>query len=101
MAVTKSTRKCPACGKWSDWNQNPDDLCQHCGAVLDPQGVRARQLQEEEAFRQQKNINIALIEIYPYDSAFTRFWKRIVQGFQLTLMAIISFIIWVVTVLAG
>ena len=101
MAVTKSTRKCPACGLWSDWNQNPDDLCQHCGAVLDPQGVRARQLQEEEAFRQQKNINIALIEIYPYDSAFTRFWKRIVQGFQLTLMAIISFIIWVVTVLAG
>ena len=101
MADTKSTRKCPSCGQWSDWNQNPDDLCQHCGAVLDPQGVRARQLQEEEAFRQQKNINIALIEIYPYDSAFTRFWKRIVQGFQLTLMAIISFIIWVVTVLAG
>ena len=101
MAVTKSTRKCPACGQWSDWTQNPDDLCQHCGAILDPQGVRARQLQEEEAFRQQKNINIALIEIYPYDSAFTRFWKRIVQGFQLTLMAIISFIIWVVTVLAG
>ena len=101
MAVTKSTRKCPNCGLWSDWNQHPDDLCQHCGAVLDPQGVRARQLQEEEAFRQQKNINIALIEIYPYDSAFTRFWKRIVQGFQLTLMAIISFIIWVVTVLAG
>ena len=101
MAVTKSTRKCPTCGQWSDWNQNSDDLCQHCGAVLDPQGVRARQLQEEEAFRQQKNINIALIEIYPYDSAFTRFWKRIVQGFQLTLMAIISFIIWVVTVLAG
>jgi len=99
MAV--STRKCPACGQWSNWSQNPDDKCEHCGSILDPQGLRARQLQEEEALRQKKNLNIALIEIYPYDSSLTRFGKRIVQGFQLTLMGIISFIIWVVTVLAG
>lgn len=99
MAV--STRKCPTCGQWSNWSQNPDDTCEHCGSILDPQGMRARKLQDEEALRQEKNLNIALIEIFPYDPPFTRFWKRIVQGFQLTLMAIISFIIWFVTVLAG
>ena len=83
------------------WSQHPDDLCEHCGSILDPQGVKNRQKQEEEDFRQKQNINIALIEIFPYDSGLTRFWKRIIQGFQLTLMAIISFIIWLVTVLAG
>ena len=101
MAINTSSRKCSNCGQWSLWNQQPEDLCEHCGAILDPQGLKARQKQEEEDFRQKQNLNIALIEIYSYDSAFTRFWKRIVQGFQITLMAIISFIIWLVTVLAG
>ena len=101
MTTNTSSRKCANCGQWSLWNQQPEDLCEHCGAILDPQGLRARKLQEEEDFRQKQNINIALIEIFPYDSAFTRFWKRIVQGLQITLMAIISFIIWLVTVLAG
>src|SRR5436189_6329940 len=101
MEQIKSSRKCPNCGQWSAWNQAPDDKCEHGEGVLDPQGLKNRQEQEEEAFRQKKNLNIALIEIFPYDPPITRFGKRIVQGFQLSLMAIISFIIWVVTVLAG
>ena len=101
MEQTKSSRKCPSCGQWSNWHQSPDDKCEHCGNYLDPQALKARQQREEEEFRQKKNLNIALIEIYPYDSQWTRFGKRIIQGFQLSLMAIISFIIWVVTILAG
>ena len=101
MATNTSSRKCPTCSQWSAWKQNPEDHCEHCGAILDPQGLKARHQQEEEDFRQKQNINIALIEIFPYDSTLTRFWKRIVQGLQISLMAIISFIIWLVTVLAG
>ena len=101
MTTNISSRKCATCGQWSGWKQQPEDRCEHCDAILDPQGLKARHEQEEEAFRQKQNINIALIEIFPYDSTLTRFGKRIVQGFQLTLMAIISFIIWLVTVLAG
>jgi methionyl-tRNA synthetase len=101
MEQMKSSRKCPGCGQWSEWNELPDDKCQHCGNTLDPQGLKARQEQEAEALRQKQHLNLALIEIYPHDSATTRFGKRIVQAAQLTLMAIISFIIWLVTVLAG
>ena len=97
----KSSRKCPACAQWSAWNQAPDDKCEHCGNILDPQGLKAQQEQEAETFRQKQNFNIALIEIYPYDSTLTRFGKRIIQAFQISLMAIISFIIWLVTILAG
>jgi hypothetical protein len=101
MEQIKSSRKCPGCGQWSNWQQSPDDKCEHCGSLLDPQALKARQQREEDEFRQKEQFNIALIEIYPSDSALTRFGKRIIQGFQLSLMAIISFIIWVVTILAG
>jgi hypothetical protein len=101
MKFNKSSRKCPACGQWSGWNQHPDDLCEHCQAILDPQGLKARQERENEEFRQKGILNLTLIEIFSYDSAFTRFYKRIIQGFQLTFFAILSFIIWVVTMLAG
>lgn len=101
MEQSSSSRKCPTCGQWSAWHQHPDDRCEHCGNALDPQALKARQVREEDEFRQKQHFNIALIEIFPYDSGFTRFWKRIVQGFQISLMAIISFIIWVVTILAG
>jgi hypothetical protein len=101
MEQPTSSRKCPSCGQWSGWKQHPDDRCEHCGNVLDPKALKARQVREEEELRQKQHLNIALIEIYPYDSGLTRFGKRMVQGFQISLLAIISFIIWVVTILAG
>src|SRR5688500_17904280 len=101
MEQISGSRKCPSCGHWSPWTQDPHDRCKFCNSVLDPAGLKAQEVQEEENTRQKKQINITLIEIYPEDSAFTRFWKRIVQGFQLTLIAIISFIIWVITMVAG
>lgn len=101
MEQLKSSRKCPGCGQWSGWNQSPDDKCEHCDDVLDPQGLKNRQEQEAEEQRQKKNLNLALIEIYPTDPPLTRFGKRIIQAGQLSLMAIISFIIWLVTVAAG
>jgi hypothetical protein len=101
MQITGSSRKCPSCGQWSGWHQQPDDRCEHCLAILDPQGVKARQEQENEALRQKNMINLNLIEISSYDPPFTRFYKRIIQGFQLTFFAILSFIIWFVTIMAG
>ncbi|RYD69217.1 MAG: hypothetical protein EOP53_27570 [Sphingobacteriales bacterium] len=101
MEQTTGSRKCPACGQWSAWQQHPDDTCKFCNAILDPAGLLAQQQQQTEIERQKKQLNITLIEIYPEDLPFTKFWKRIVQGFQITLIGVVSFIIWVVTVVAG
>ena len=101
MLPSGSARKCPSCGQWSGWRQSPDDRCEHCQEILDPQGLKARQEREIEEFRQKDKINLSLIEIYPSDSGFTRFYKRIIQGFQITFFAILSFIIWFITLLAG
>ncbi|KAA9340080.1 hypothetical protein [Adhaeribacter soli] len=101
MTTLTSSRKCPSCGQWSGWHQRPDDKCEHCQAILDPQGLKAQQESEAEALRQKGKINLSLIEIFPSDPPFTKFYKRIIQGFQLTFFAILSFIIWLVTILAG
>lgn len=60
-----------------------------------------RQLKEEEEQAEKKKFNIALIEIYPEDSKPVVFFKRIVQALQITFMAILSFILWLIALLAG
>ncbi|WP_262888640.1 hypothetical protein [Hymenobacter sp. HDW8] len=42
-----------------------------------------------------------LIEIKPDDNAAVRFFKTIVRGGQFAFAAILSFIIWLVTLAAG
>jgi methionyl-tRNA synthetase len=36
-------KKCPHCGKWTNWNNQPSDLCEHCNTVLDPHSVKLQQ----------------------------------------------------------
>lgn len=97
---TKRTKICPRCGQWSEWTGNPTDLCEHCGSILDERGF-IRQMKEEEEQADKKRFDITLIEIYPEDSRLVVFFKRIGQGFQLTFMAILSFILWLIALLAG
>ncbi|TVT41847.1 hypothetical protein FNT36_10525 [Hymenobacter setariae] len=95
-----STKKCPFCEQWSEWDMQPNDRCSHCGKLLDPQASnRARQ----EAATAHKNAasRIRLIQIHPDDSAIIRFLKWIVRGGQLLFIALLSFFIWVATIAAG
>ncbi|GAA4304949.1 hypothetical protein GCM10023183_18680 [Nibribacter koreensis] len=96
-----ATKKCPHCQQWSAWHHQVTDRCEHCHELLDPKAHQRLLAQDEREEEESKKINIALIEILPTDSAFTRFWKRIVQGFQLMFMAILSFILWLIALLAG
>jgi hypothetical protein len=95
-----STKKCPFCQQWSEWDMQPDDRCAHCGKLLDPQASnRARQ---EEAMAHQKAASkVRLIQINADDSAIIRLLKWIVRGGQLLFIALLSFFIWVATVAAG
>jgi hypothetical protein len=94
-----ASKKCPHCQRWSAWQHTPDDRCEHCGELLDP---RAQQSAiEREELEQQKMPPMFLIEIKPDDSAVVRFFKSIILGGQLAFAAILSFIIWLVTLAAG
>ena len=92
-----STKKCPACQQWSPWQQLASDRCAHCGELLDPRAHA--DVQQQAAMAQQGGIQ--LMEIGPEDGGVVRFFKTIVRGGQLLFIAILGFIVWLVTAIAG
>ena len=98
----KSVKKCKNCGNWSPWQQNINDTCHFCGHLLDEEAFLAEAKAEADAEEDNKNkINIDLIKIYPTDSFPVKMGKRLVQAVQLSFVAVLSFILWVLTLLAG
>jgi hypothetical protein len=96
----QSSKKCPECREWSDWNQQITDTCQHCGALLSGQEflhAAAREAEQQE----NKGFGIGLIPIHPTDAWPVVVLKRLVQAIQISFVAIVSFIIWFLTMLAG
>lgn len=96
-------KKCPSCGKYTEWNNQVEDKCQYCGQVLDPRSLHEK-LEAEEKEKQARlkfEHPVFWVSIKPDDNPFTVFWKTILRGAQLVYMAIISFLLWVAAVVAG
>ena len=100
MTTFQSSKKCPECGEWSDWNQQISDTCQHCGALLSQQEF-LRVAAREAAQQEKKGFEVGLISIHPNDSWPVVALKRLVQAIQISFVAVVSFIIWLLTMLAG
>lgn len=96
-----STRKCPTCGKWSEWNQQPDDTCNHCGQLLDPQGFANHQRAEETKEKNENRFRIDLIEIDPSEPFYLRGPKHLVRAIQISFVAVVSFLIWLIVAIAS
>lgn len=93
-----STKKCPFCQQWSEWAQQPDDRCQHCGHLLDPRASHQAR-QDAAAAHQRAAARVQLIEIRPEDGALLRLLKRVGRGGQLLFMGIVGLVVWLVTAL--
>ncbi|WP_066839685.1 hypothetical protein [Rufibacter ruber] len=96
-----ASKKCPHCGQWSAWNQSPHDRCEHCQGILDPDALARQQAQEERKQEEKERFTVDFIQINPDDPWFTRFFKRIGLGFQLAFVGVVSFLLWLIAVLAG
>jgi hypothetical protein len=99
QAPLTASKKCPHCGFWSRWQQRADDRCERCGLYLD--APRMRSEQQREALANEPLPSFMRIEIKPDDSPTMRFFKRIIQGGQLAFGALVSFVVWFLTLLAG
>jgi hypothetical protein len=96
----KPSKKCPNCGQWSEWNQQASDTCQHCGALLDDENLIRTAAREAEK-SEQKGFDLDIIQIHPNDAWYVVFYKRIIQGLQYSFIAIMTFILWVLALIAG
>ena len=99
QAPLTASKKCPHCGFWSRWQQQADDRCERCGLLLDAQRLRSEKLREEQA--KEPLPTFLQIEMKPDDSPTMRFFKHIIRGGQLAFAALVSFVLWIVTILAG
>ncbi len=102
MAATPlvSTKKCPFCQQWSEWELRPTDRCTHCGHLLDPQAHQRAEADAVAAAQPQKSA-VRLIEIRPEDGPVLTFFKWVGRGGQLLFIALLSFFVWVATAIAA
>ena len=98
--MEKSVKKCPICGQWSRWNQNFEDRCEHCNSLLAPVELKDQEDIQDMAEKNEK-FSIQLVTINPDDNLLVAGVKRVIQAFQLTFVAIISFLVWLATAIAG
>jgi hypothetical protein len=96
-----ASKKCPNCGEWSDWNQNPTDRCEHCGSILDPVAVARQEAREERRQEEADRFTVKFIEINPDDPWYLQIIKRMGLGIQIAFVSIVSFILWLIAILAG
>lgn len=94
----KSERKCPNCSKWSAWSQSVDDQCQHCGALLDPEGKKKHERREEEARYQEERW---IFTIHEGDSPLRAFTKKLGNYSYIIFISIVSFFAWLIAALPG
>ncbi|WBO86386.1 hypothetical protein [Hymenobacter yonginensis] len=94
-----ASKKCPHCGFWSPWQQQATDRCERCGLYLDAPRMRSEQKRQELADKPLPSF--MRLELKPDDGTVLRFFKHIVRGGQLVFGAIVSFLLWLVAMLAG
>ena len=94
-----STKKCPACQQWSEWQLQPTDRCTHCGELLDPQAHQ--QAQQAAASGPEPKSPVRLIQINPEDGVILRALKWLVRGGQLLFIALLGLFVWIATALAA
>ena len=95
-----ATKKCPHCGRWTEWQQQPTDRCQHCGQVLEPRRAAADEHRQQQADAPLSE-GLLLIEINPDDNPIVKFFKYLIRGGQLAFGAFMAFMMWLLAALAG
>jgi methionyl-tRNA synthetase len=91
-------KKCPHCGVWSDYKDDYDASCEHCGQPLFPVELKRKAKKKQDDLRKEKEW---MFYINPDDSAVARFFKKSGNLFYTVFMAIMTFIMWLIAALPG
>lgn len=94
----KVQSKCKECGEWSLSNGNIEDRCLYCGELLNKEQFNNKNKALTEKLIDKQN---SLLIIHEEDGQLVRILKKIGQAIQIVFVAFASFIIWLVSLLAG
>jgi hypothetical protein len=103
LLFLNAIHRCPSCKKFSHSDGSAEAACEHCGAYLDPIEVSSRRKYEEEKRKAELKHEhpVFWVNVKPGDNVLKSSFVRMIQGAQIAYMAIISFILWIVAVIAG
>lgn len=97
-----SEKKCPVCSEWTDGNK-PN--CTHCGALIDPQQIAARNKKERVDHIIRNKIPSPferyLEKLSESENPFAKFSFFILRGLFNIYMAVLSFFLWLIALAAG
>lgn len=91
-------KKCPHCQQWSDWDQDIEDTCEHCGQKLSLMEIQRNQKREEERIANEQKW---MFYIQKSDPPFMVFLKKAGNLFYTVFMAIMTFLLWLIAALPG
>lgn len=95
MAHT-SEKKCPHCGSWTKWQLQANDVCEHCGQLL------SSHIQEkEERAEKIKGAPMGLFPIRATDKPIVKLGKYTINLGHMIFTAFMSFVVWLITFIAG
>jgi hypothetical protein len=97
----KDQKKCHSCGQWSVWTHHNSDLCIHCGQLLDKEALMMETKKNESDAIQVKKIENSFLTIKASDNLPTVFIKRIANIANAIFIAIMAFLVWFTTAIAG
>jgi len=95
-------KRCPHCSKWSSWNGNLDDKCEHCGEYL-KLNERIEIAEKEE---KQKKLQFNFKEKFPFtvkegDNLVVKGVKTVGYWVYFVFMSIMAVLLWIIFWLAS
>lgn len=95
------SKKCPHCGRWSDYQDNIHEECYFCLKPLEPESVQDLKNYEEKGKEYYQKLFEPFFSIKTNDLWFIKGIKHILNLIGLIYVSIVSFIIAVIALLPG
>lgn len=95
------SKKCPHCGRWSEYKEDIHEECYFCLQPLEPEIVQEHQHYEKKGKEYYDKLFEPFFPVQPNDFWLIKILKHIVNVIGLIYVSIVSLIIAVIALLPG
>lgn len=95
------SKKCPHCGKWSEYKDDFNEKCYFCLEPLEPERIEDFKHYQQKGKEYYQKLLEPFFPIKPKDSWLVKGIKNILNTLGLIYVSIVSFIIAVIALLPG
>lgn len=96
---SKSTniKKCEHCKQFTDGNLH---FCTHCGGILD-EDFKKKSTERHSRFESENMLGITLTKVDKSAPWYYKAYQYVRLSLELTLLGIVSFVVWIMTIIGS